>query len=167
MPKLTHSAPTGPRRTATAVPERPRRTSSRTRRALTVAALTAAGSGLLAQGAHASAYSCTGYGIAVKGVGLSQFCGDTRGSGTYVQSVGAGFSAPIAWMGWLTNTRVQADFINNRGQVYRTYVSSLQSGGSAVGGWRWTLNATMQQGTLRYTLLSNGASVASVSHRIG
>ncbi|WP_140743176.1 hypothetical protein [Pedococcus bigeumensis] len=117
--------------------------------------------------ASASAYSCTGYGYGYSWGYPSQFCGQTIGSGTYVQTAGAGFSAPIAWAGWLSNTRVRAEFYNNAGQLYWSATSSQQNGGSAVGAWKWYLYRYMQSGYVKYTLLSNGADIASVYQRIG
>lgn len=117
--------------------------------------------------ADASAYSCTGYGVGWRYGRPAQFCADTQGSGTYVVSVGAGYSAPIAWTGWLNNTRVRVELIDDGGRVYWASVSSQHNGGSAVGGWKWTLNSHVRRGTVRYTLLSNGAQVAVVQQRIG
>lgn len=148
---------------------RTRRSERRPRLKVIAAALTMALATSLAatavspEPAAASAYSCSGYGY----LGWSQFCADTQGSGTYVRSVGAGFSAPVAWMGWLTNTRVKVEFIDSAGRVYRTLLSSVQSGGSAVGAWKWTLNTNVRAGSVKYTLLSNGVEIASRSHRIG
>ena len=114
------------------------------------------------ESAAASAYSCTGTGYAK----WAQFCGHTVGNGTYVQTAGAGFSSPVAWAGWLTNTRVKLEFINSSGQVYLSGLSSQQNGGSAVGAWKWTLSRHVQRGTVRYTLLSNGATIAAVQQTI-
>ena len=117
--------------------------------------------------AGASAYSCTGYGIGIPKIGVtSQFCGQTVASGTYIQTLGAGYSAPIAWAGWLTNTRVSVQLINNRGQVYWSATSGQQNGGSAVGAWKWNFYGSAQAGTVRYTLLSNGATIAVVQQSI-
>jgi hypothetical protein len=116
--------------------------------------------------AQASAYSCTGYGIGWKYGRPAQFCADTQGSGTYVRTAGAGYSAPIAWTGWLENTRVRLEFLDTRGNVYWSATSSQQNGGSAVGAWKWTLNRWMRAGTARYTLLSNGSTIAVVHHTI-
>jgi len=116
--------------------------------------------------ASASAYSCTGYGYGFSWGYPSQFCGQTIGSGTYVQTAGAGYSAPIAWAGWLTNTRVRVEFYNQWGQVYWSATSGQQNGGSAVGAWKWGLYRYMQPGYVKYTLLSNGAYIASVEQRI-
>jgi len=115
-----------------------------------------------AEPAAASAYSCTGYGY----LKWAQFCGHTVGNGTYVQTAGAGFSSAAAWAGWLTNTRVRLEFMNTSGHVYLSGLSGQQNGGSAVGAWKWTLNRHVQRGTVRYTLLSNGATIAAVQHTI-
>lgn len=117
--------------------------------------------------ANASAYSCSGYGYGFSWGYPSQFCGQTIGSGTYVQTAGAGYSAPVAWAGWLSNTRVRVEFYNSWGQVYWSATSYQQNGGSAVGAWKWGLYRHMQRGYVKYTLLSNGAYIASVEQRIG
>lgn len=117
--------------------------------------------------AAASAYTCTGYGLGVPKIGqTSQFCAQTDGTGTYVRTAGAGYSAPVAWAGWLTNTRIKVEFIDSSGTVYWSAVSAQQNGGSAVGAWKFTLNSNMRAGTVRYTLLSNGAEIAKVQHTI-
>lgn len=121
---------------------------------------------LEASPASAFSYGCTAYGVGFSWGRPSQFCGKTAGSGTYVETAGAGFSAPIAWAGWLTNTRVRADFYNNSGDLYWSATSIQQNGGSAVGAWQWTLNRNMQPGIVKYTLLSNGATIAAVEQRI-
>lgn len=119
-----------------------------------------------APSAAASAYSCAGYGYGLAW-GHPQFCGQTIGNGLYVQTAGAGFSSPVAWAGWLNNTRIKAEFIDNRGNVYWSAISSQQNGGSAVGAWKFNINSTMRQGIVRYTLLSNGATIVAVEQRIG
>jgi hypothetical protein len=133
---------------------------------LSAAALAMTGGLANAPAAEASAYSCTGYGVGWKYGRPAQFCADTNGSGLYVRTAGAGFSAPIAWTGWLTNTRVKLEFVDTGGNVYWSALSGLQSGGSAVGAWKWTLNRNMRKGHVRYTLLSNGATIAAVHHTI-
>lgn len=140
------------------------------RKALVATVLAAAPLGVsvaAAPPAAASAFSCAGYGYGFSWGYPSQFCGDTKGRGLYVETAGAGYSAPIAWAGWLTNTRIKVEFIDTRGNVYWSAVSSQQNGGSAVGAWKFTLNRNMRQGIVRYTLLSNGAAIVAVEHRIG
>jgi hypothetical protein len=139
----------------------------RRRAVLALASLAVVGSTAVgtATSAEASAYGCTGYGWQV-GTYRSQFCGQIDGSGTYVRSVGAGFSAPIAWAGTLQNTRVKIEFVDTRGVTYWTLVSGQQNGYSSVGAWSWTLNTYVRTGTVRYTLLSNGAAYAVVQHTI-
>jgi hypothetical protein len=119
-----------------------------------------------AEAAGASAYSCTGYGYGFSWGYPSQFCANTVGSSTYVDTVGAGYSAPIAWAGWLTNTRIEVQFFNYYGQNYWTAYSSVQWGGSSVGAWKFALYRWMQPGYVKYTLLSNGAYIASVEQQI-
>jgi hypothetical protein len=133
---------------------------------LTAASLVFTAGLVNADPAGAYAYSCTGYGIGWKYGRPSQFCAQTDGSGLYVRTAGAGFSAPIAWAGWLVNTRVQLEFLDTGGRVYWSALSGQQNGGSAVGGWRWALYGWLRPGTARYTLLSNGATIATVQHTI-
>lgn len=133
---------------------------------LTVAGIGATLLGVGADPAGASAYGCTGYGIGWRYGQPSQFCGQIEGSGTWVSWVGAGFSSPVGWAGIVCNSRVRIEFINTSGNVYASRLSSLQSGCSTVGGWRFTINAWAQRGTVRYSLLDNGNVIAVVQHQI-
>jgi hypothetical protein len=139
---------------------------------LAAAALIAAGSLAVGAGtAQADAYSCTGYGgyqIPRTGIGLAQFCAQTKGSGTWVASIGAGFSSPIGPLGLVCDGRLKVDFVDNYGRVYATYFFSQYNGcWNAVGGWKLTINKRMRAGHVNYTLLSQGATIAVVRHRIG
>ena len=153
--------------------ERPRTSNGIRKRAVVAIALCSTVMGLAtvsamvnAPAASASAYSCTGYGVGWKYGHPAQFCARTVGHGTYVETAGAGFSAPIAWTGWLVNTRLRLEFIDTRGSIYLRGLSSQHNGGSSVGAWRWRLNRTVRRGTVRYTLLSNGVQVAAVQQTI-
>jgi hypothetical protein len=124
-----------------------------------LAALTAA---LAApQIASASATGCTHYDYSP-----AAFCGSVVGSGTYVQKMGASFLAAGLW-GWVCNARVRFDFINTYGHTYLTYYTGLESGCNSVGSWGIWVNRWVSRGTLRFTLLSNGATVSVVQERIG
>lgn len=116
--------------------------------------------------AYASSFRCVGYGIGLKFGKISSFCGETIGRGTYLETVGAGFSAPVAWAGWLNNTRVRVELIDNSGTTYWSSTSSLQSGGSAVGAWKWRIDHCVRSGHVKYVLLSNGAEIATVTSSI-
>lgn len=112
--------------------------------------------------ASASAKGCTLYGWPRP---LASFCGQIIGSGLHVQSFQGAYAA-AGLIGWECNARVEVQFINTSGGVYATYLSSLESGCNAVGGWGWTVNANAKPGTIRFTLLSNGATVAAVQETI-
>jgi hypothetical protein len=113
------------------------------------------------QTANASAYTCTSYGSYVPGIGYpSNFCGDTVSSGNFVTSVRGAFSTSVASAGTLSNTRVRVEFLNTANSVYSSYLSSIQAPASTSGSWTFVINGTKQNGTIRYTLLSNGNVVA-------
>lgn len=119
---------------------------------------------LPAPSASASAYSCTQYGRPPSG--SAWFCADTQGSGLYVRSVGAGFNTSAPYNA-LCNTRVRVQFVDSRGQIYRSMLSSQQNSCVMYGAWRkWTINSWVRAGHVRYILLSNGAKIAEVRHTI-
>lgn len=149
----------------TARKEGVKRALSRTLQLLLVAAVAAVGLVALAGSASASAYGCTGYGWQV-GASRPQFCGQIDGGGTYVRTVGAGYSAPIAWAGTLCNTRAKIEFVDTSGRTYWTLISGQQNGCSAIGAWKWNIYGNVRYGHVRYSLLSNGATYAVVQHDI-
>jgi len=112
--------------------------------------------------ASASAKGCTLYG---RPKALASFCGQIIGSGLHVKSFQGAYAA-AGLIGWVCDARLKVQFINTSGGVYATYLSSLQKGCNAVGGWGWTLNANAKAGTIRFTLLSNGATVAAVQETL-
>lgn len=112
--------------------------------------------------ASASARGCTLYG---KPKALASFCGNIVGSGLHVQSFQGAYAA-AGLIGWVCDARLKVEFINTSGNVYATYLSSLEKGCNAVGGWGWTVNANAKAGTIRFTLLSSGATVAVVQETI-
>jgi hypothetical protein len=126
-----------------------------------VAGLLGAVSAVHPSAADASAKGCTLYGKPA----WANFCGEINGSGLYVQNIEGAYAAG-GLVGWLCNARLEVQFINTSGGVYATYLSSLQSGCNAAGGWGWTINANARAGTIRFTVLSNGATIAAVQETI-
>jgi hypothetical protein len=120
-----------------------------------VAGLLGAVSAVHPSAADASAKGCTLYGKPA----WANFCGEINGSGLYVQNIEGAYAAG-GLVGWLCNARLEVQFINTSGGVYATYLSGLQSG------WGWTINGNARAGTIRFTVLSNGATIAAVQETI-
>jgi hypothetical protein len=117
--------------------------------------------------ASASSTGCTFYGEPMyPTLARAQFCGKINGSNTYVQSIGGAYIA-AGYQGWLSNSSLKVEFLDNYGNVNKTYQSDIQTGYQSVGGWGWTINSYEQPGTIRFTLLSNGATISVVQERIG
>lgn len=120
--------------------------------------------------AHASAYSCTGYGwikIPRTSVASSRWCGQTNGSGRHVDSVKGAFFTVVAGV-YLCETRMKVEFFNNRGESAGVYYSGIthgcwQAGGAFAIGINRTFPTT---GYDRISLLSYGAEQAAVQHNI-
>lgn len=120
---------------------------------------------LVAAPAHASSSGCTGYGpVAPRQVQPGQFCGNIKGEGLNVASVGGGYTSLVGGIGRLCDTRVVWEFVDNSGRTYRTVRSPLKRGCSQANFWTSSSirNFTARPGILRFTLLSRGASKAVV-----
>jgi hypothetical protein len=96
---------------------------------------------------------------------VALFCARTTGKGTYVDQVFASYGSggPI---GILDNVKLEVQFVNTNGNAYATYFSKLQRGKKSSGGWKWILAKRMKIGLVRYTLLSDGAVIASIQEDI-
>lgn len=119
--------------------------------------------------AAASAYSCTGYGwVGVPGTSLktSRWCGETKGTGLYVSTVGGGFSALVGGV-YLCDTRMKVSFFDTKGSNYRTYSSAVTPGCWQAGGvFKVKVDRTMKAGHVEISLLSYGVKIAKVRHNI-
>lgn len=96
---------------------------------------------------------------------VALFCARTTGKSTYVDQVFASYGSggPI---GILENTKLEVQFVNTNGNAYDTIFSALQKGKKSSGGWKWIVGKKMKIGLIRYTLLSNGAVIATIEQNI-
>ena len=120
--------------------------------------------------AAASAYSCTGYGwisVPKTSVATSRWCGETNGSGRRVDSVKGAFFSLVAGV-YLCDTRMKAEFFDDRGRSIATYYSGITRGCWQAGGaFGIGVNRTFAtNGYVRISLLSYGAEKAAVQHTI-
>jgi hypothetical protein len=96
---------------------------------------------------------------------VALFCARTTGKGTYVDQTFASYGSggPV---GILDNAKLEVQFVNTNGQAYDTIFSALQKGRKSSGGWKWIIDRKMKIGLIRYTLLSNGAVIATIEQSI-
>jgi hypothetical protein len=96
---------------------------------------------------------------------VALFCARTTGKSRYVDQVFASYAAggPI---GILENTKLEVQFVNTNGRAYTTIFSELQEGKKSSGTWKWIVDKKMKVGLIRYTLLSNGAVIATIEQSI-
>lgn len=139
--------------------------------AIVVACLSVMGVSVIsAPSAHASAYSCTGYGwisIPKTGVATSRWCVQTTGSGRYVSSEAGAFTALVAGV-YLCDTSMKAQFFDIYGRSMGTYYSVVRRGCWQAGGaFNIGVNRTFpSDGYVRVSLLSYGAEKAAIQHNI-
>ena len=77
-------------------------------------------------------------------------------------TVGAGYSSPVAWAGYMCDTSYRFEFFDIRGSKYLSRSSSVRRGCSAVGASKITINNKLRAGNLKITMLSRGAEVDAV-----
>jgi hypothetical protein len=96
---------------------------------------------------------------------VALFCARTTGKGTYVDQTFASYGSggPV---GILDNAKLEVQFVNTDGKAYDTIFSALQKGKKTSGGWKWIIDRKMKIGLIRYTLLSNGAVIATIEQSI-
>jgi hypothetical protein len=130
-----------------------------------VASLAGATAISAASPAAASASGCSAWGARMVGnipIAKGVYCVGLNGTGTYVSTVAASFTAASSVCNW----NITAEFFDSNGRWYQTISGPTHWGCGWNTGDVVSVFSNKQRGSMCSTLKQNGAPVSSVCHSI-